>query len=124
MGLRALAEADLEFILEDSEGGFGYPITLTNPDGDSVSVIGFSNDIALLIDPETGTAISGRRASIALRISSLSELPVRVSDRVKKPWLAAFADINGNPYTFKIAETHPDRAIGIVTCMLELYDDC
>jgi len=32
-----------------------------------------------------------------------------------------FDDINGHSHTFKVSEAMPDRAIGIVTCMLETY---
>jgi len=32
-----------------------------------------------------------------------------------------FNDVNGNTYTFKVSESNPDRAIGIITCMLEKY---
>lgn len=126
MGLRQTAEADLSFILEDKVTGFGYDITVTDPLGSSAPLIGFSSDVALTIDPDTGQAVSGRRASVALRISSLItaglELPRAIADSASKPWVVVFTDINGGSYTFKVQESHPDRALGIVTCMLELYE--
>ena len=129
MSLRAVAEADLSGILEDSVTGFGYPITLTSPDKVSKSLKGFSNDIATLIDPETGLAVSGRVASVALRISTLislgfATLPEGIQDATRKPWLVTFDDINGNPFTFKVQAGNPDRTLGIITCMLEIYRDC
>lgn len=126
MGLRETAQMDLGRILEDSTTGFGWSLTVTDPAGTSAALTGFSNDIALSIDPETGQAVSGRRASIALRIAALTAaslgIPRGIADQTSKPWLVAFDDINGNPYTFKVQESHPDRAIGCVTCLLELYE--
>ena len=125
MNLRALAESDLSFIVEDGAAGFGWPITLTDPDGNSGSLTGLSDDIAQVIDPDTGQAVSGRLASIALRISSLLadgfSLPQGISDASQKPWVVEFEDINGTPHKFKVQQSNPDRALGLVTCLLEVY---
>lgn len=126
MSLRETAEADLGLILENDTIGFGWPITVTDPTGTAVPLTGFSNDISELIDPDTGQALSGRLASVALRISSLTaaglSLPEGIADASNKPWLMAFDDINGNPFTFKVQKSNPDRALGIVTCILEIYE--
>lgn len=127
MNLRALAEQDLSFIVEDGDTGFGWPITLTDPSGFSGTgpLTGLSDDIAQVIDPDTGQAVSGRLASIALRISTLYAqgyaLPQGIADASVKPWVVEFEDINGLPYTFMIQQSNPDRALGIVTCLLEAY---
>jgi len=125
MGLREQAEADLGLILEDKDRGFGYDITLTDPAGTVRALTGFSDDIAQIIDPDTGIAVSGRLASVALRTSSIIsaglELPRGIADAGIKPWLVQFNDINGNPFTFKVSQSNPDRALGLVTLMLELY---
>lgn len=125
MGLRQLAETDLGLILEDSTTGFGFSITVTDPSGLTRPLTGFSDDIAQIIDPDTGQAVSGRLASVALRISSLKaeglSLPEGIADATEKPWLIAFDDINGNPFTFKVMQSNPDRTIGLVVCVLELY---
>lgn len=125
MNLRMLAEQDLGRIVEDDATGFGWPITLTDPDGKSESFTGLSDDIAQVIDPETGQAVSGRQASIALRISTLMEqgfgIPKGIADASVKPWVVEFDDINGNPYKFKISESNPDRGLGLITCLLEVY---
>jgi hypothetical protein len=126
VSLRLIAESDLAAILEDSVHGFGWAITLTDPAGASKALTGFSDDIAQLIDPDTGQAVSGRLASAALRISSIyaapaMALPRGIADSASKPWLVAFDDINGLPYTFKVAQSNPDRALGIVTLLLEAY---
>ena len=128
MGLREKAEADLETILEGSLG-FGHPITLTDSDKTTADLTGFSNDIGLLIDPDTGLAVSGRKASIALRISTLiaqgfEDLPKGVQDPTEKPWIVDFNDINGNAFKFKVSSAQPDRGLGVITCILETYEDC
>lgn len=126
MSLRQLAEADLGVILEDGATGFGWPISVTDPDGNVGSLTGFSDDIAQVIDPDTGQAVSGRLASVALRISSLAlaglTLPRGIADTGSKPWVVEFDDINGNAYKFKVAQSNPDRALGLVTLLLELYE--
>lgn len=125
MNLRILAERDLGAILEDSTTGFGWDIILTAPNGARHSFTGFSDDIAQVIDPETGVVVSGRLASVALRISSLQlaglETPRAISDTGSKPWAVEFLDVNGLPHRFKIIQSNPDRALGLVTLILEIY---
>jgi len=125
MSLRATAETDLGRILEDNTRGFGYSITVTDPAGTSAILTGYSNDISQVIDPDTGEAVSGRLASVAMRIALLTAaglgLPVGIANAANKPWQVQFNDINGNAFTFKVSESNPDRALGLVTCLLELY---
>jgi hypothetical protein len=124
MSLREQAAQDLATIVEDLDG-FGWAITITDPAGTSADLTGLSTDVAYSIDPETGQAVSGRTASVAIRIAALSAaglgIPINVAETDRFPWLVQFADINGNPYTFKIIESQPDRAIGLVVCRLEAY---
>ncbi len=126
MGLRQLAEADLGLILEDAVTGFGYSITVTDPSGTVRPLTGFSDDIAQIIDPDTGQAVSGRVASVSLRISSIVAaglaLPRGIADAGIKPWIIEFNDINGNAFKFKVSQSNPDRALGLVTLLLELYE--
>jgi len=125
MGLREQAETDLGFILDGDENGFRWPITVTDPDGVTADLYGFSDDIAQVIDPDTGQAVSGRLASVAIRIGALTaaglSLPVGIVDAGSKPWVMEFNDINGNPFKFKVSQSNPDRALGLVACLLELY---
>lgn len=124
-GLIDIAEADLAVTLEDPVFGFGQDITVTDPDGVTAGLVGFSGDIAQVIDPDTGTAISGRLAHVDLRISSLEAaglgLPKEITKRTEKPWIIDFDDIQGNPYKFKVQQSNPDRTSGMVTCILEAY---
>lgn len=128
MNLRQQAEADLAFILEDNATGFGWPITVTDPNGFTGDgpLTGSSNDISQVVDPETGQVVSGRSASVALRVASIFEagfnsLPTGITDKNSKPWIIAFDDINGNSYTFKVIQSNPDRTLGLITCILEAY---
>jgi len=121
MSLRELAESDLKHILEDTLG-FGWPITVVDPAGLESSYTGYSNDIADLIDPNTGTSVTGRRASVALRISSIvGDLPRGVAAASKKPWLVKFKDVPCNDYQFKVIQSNPDRGLGVITLLLEGY---
>jgi hypothetical protein len=123
VGLREQAEADLGFMLEDTEG-FGWPITITNPAGAEQELTGLSTDVALAIDPETGQAVLGRTASVALRMSTLESglgVPVGISEKGSKPWRVTFDDIGGTAHTFKVTEVRPDRTVGVVTCQLQVY---
>ncbi len=128
MGLREQIENDLEFIIEDKDSGFGWDINITDPSGTSKDLVGFSNDISQVIDPDTGEAVSGRSASVALRISTLItlgflDLPEGIADASKKPWVVKFDDIQGSSYTFKVMKSNPDRGIGTVTLILESYKE-
>lgn len=127
MGLRAEAEAALSFMLEDQDA-WGWPIILTDPAETSKPMTGTSTDIGQVIDPETGMVVSGRLASVALRISTIlslgfTEIPRGIRDESSKPWLVTFDDIGGSSWTFKVIQTAPDRAAGLVICHLELYND-
>lgn len=127
MGLRQLAEQDLSFTLEDSVTGFGWPVTLTDPAGGSSNLTGQSHDISQIIDPETGTAISGRSTAFVLRLSSITEagleMPVGIADPDKMPWLVTFDDINGAPYKFKVEYADPDRTLGTISLILGGWDE-
>lgn len=124
MGLREQAAADALRILED-QCGFGWPITLTNPDGATLRLTGFSNDIGQTIDADTGMLVSGRQASIALPLRRLKgeqwDIPRMIADQSLKPWIVTFDDVVGESRTFKVRETLPDRALGVIVCMLEAY---
>ena len=127
MGLREQAEKDLGFILEDDSAGFPWDITIIDPDGlTSVGLKGFSDDISQLVDPDTGMLVSGRLATVAIRISTLYAqgftLPRAVADHSSNPWVVQFNDINGLAHTFKVRQSDPDRALGLTVCILEGYD--
>jgi hypothetical protein len=118
------AAADLASILGDTVGGFSIPITLTDPEGEETAVVGLATDIGLTIDPDTGQAVVGRKASIALSIRALEEAgldqPRGIAGRTAKPWLATFTLATGAEQTFKISSAMPDK-LGCLICFLEIY---
>jgi hypothetical protein len=127
MGLRATVAADLRAITEDADAGFGWPIRITAPDAEvAVEIVGLSNDISTTIDPDTGQAVTGRAASVAIALATLEavglDVPVGITDGASKPWRVAFDDITGEEHHFKVASSRPDRAAGIVVCLLEFYE--
>jgi hypothetical protein len=121
MGLREQAALDSQAILEDATSGFGWPFTLTSPAGVVTVLVGYTTDVAVTIDPETGQAVSGRKASVAVSIRSLPALPVAVAETAERPWLVRFADIQGVSSTWKVIDALPDRAVGVVVLLLESY---
>ncbi len=134
-GLRNQAKADNKFILEQDVEGFRWLIQITDPAGNTLGdlepfLYGFSNDIAQLIDPDTGQAVSGRFASVALHTQTLldhapfaGKLPINIPEENSDPWIVKFNDINGTPGTFKVQQGNPDGALGMITLLLEIYDD-
>lgn len=124
MSIRKLAEADLALIIEN-ESDFGWPIAVTNPDGDKQDFIGLAGDISQIIDPDTGDPVSGRFVQVSLRISTLLaagfEIPINIIDSASKPWLVEFETINGELLIWKVSASEPDRTLGLVKLILELY---
>lgn len=120
-------EQDLATILENPLD-FGCPVVITDPDGNTNSspIYGNCGDIGQVIDPELGVAVSGRRAYLTLRISTLTAqglgIPVKIADKSKKPWRITFDDVNGQSHTFNVIDSAPDRTIGVVTCELGIYE--
>lgn len=126
-GLRDQAAVDLGVILETDAHGPRWPVEITDPDGLTASIFGLSNDISQLIDPNTGETVTGRLATIAVKLSSLtaagfSALPRAIASQSEKPWRVSFNDITGNAYKFKVREANPDRALGLIVCILEAYE--
>ena len=124
MGLRQQARLDVRTILRDTDG-FAWPVVVTDPDGLSACIKGFSTDIADLIDPETGQAVSGRQAEVSLAMQSLQNVglghPAHIASEDGKPWLIRFDDIEGTSHTFKVMRSAPDRTVGLILCFLEAY---
>ena len=128
MSLRVQAEADLAVTLE-APGDFGEPFTLTDPaDFESATQLyGTVGDIGFLIDPDTGQGVSGRHATLTLRISTILAagypgLPEGIADKALKPWLVEFAGIATPAQKFKVMQSFPDRTLGVVTMSLEFWN--
>lgn len=98
---------------------------LTDPEGNSVPFVGLSNDISAVIDPGTGMVVSGRSATLTLRLTSLISagmpVPRGTHDSSRKPWRVRVADISGVEANFKVVRADPDKTIGVVVLHLEAY---
>ena len=123
MTLRDIATEDLNAIITQD---FGIPIVVIDPAGTRGEVVGYTNDIGQIIDPDTGQMISGRLVSVAISLRSLTAVGLGVPQGIEKaslkPWYVTYQDTDFNQYTFKIMTSNPDRTLGIVTCELELYN--
>jgi len=123
MNLREIATNDLNVIMSID---FGWVITIIDPTDISANITGYSNDISQVIDPDTGQIVSGRLATIAIPLRALANeglsIPENKENSTEKPWRILFKDTDNNDYTFKVIGSNPDRALGIVTCELEIYD--
>ena len=123
MSLRVQAEADLAVTLE-APGDFGFAFTLTDPDGVANAFVGSTGDIGMVIDPDTGMAVSGRLAHVTVRVSSLvtagfPDVPVGIADLLQRPWRVTFLDLAGNSQEWKVQSSMPDRTLGIAVLILE-----
>lgn len=120
MGLREQARLDARAILEDASG-FTWPVTLTSPAGVASSLHGLTTDVGQTIDPETGQAVAGQRASFAVARAALPALPEAIAASNQKPWVVSFADSQGVVSSWKVVEVLPDAALGVVVMILEKY---
>ncbi len=110
-------------VLNDASG-FSVPITVTSPLGVSVELRGLAKDIALSIDPETGVAVSGRKASVSLDLDAVQDafgsIPEGIPDEDGKPWLVTWTPPTGSAQTMKIMDVMPDK-LGVLICFVEAY---
>jgi hypothetical protein len=128
MSLAAQAEADLATVLESSSD-FGVPFTLTDPDefSSAEQLFGRFSDVGQVMDPGTGAMISGRHATLTVRISTLtaagySELPEGIIDESSLPWIVEAAGPSTPLQKYSVAQTFPDRALGVVTMVLAFWN--
>lgn len=119
MNLASLSEADLAITLEDSENGFGWPITLIDGAENEYPVTGKPSDIGFFIDPQSGEGVQGRRAEITVRIKTLTDLGGGFPD---KSWKAQSTDTNGNTWNYTVERNRPDRTLGVYNIFLLIED--
>lgn len=122
MGLREIAAADFAAITGNTNQ-WGMTITLTDPAGVVTPLVGITGDVAGIIDPDTGTAVTGRRTHIAIPIAQLpaGERPRHIPEDDQKPWLVSFARVGGTPIIYVVVGTMPDDTLGSFVCLLERY---
>jgi len=123
MSLKQLARDTLRQILNDQNAAFGAEFVLTAPDGftSALPLVGRTQDIAQMIDPQSGVAVQGRIATVALSLADLTaggyaDMPRGIPETNAKPWLVAF---EGN--TYRVTDSNPDRSLGVLVLHLEFY---
>lgn len=123
MSLLGDASALVKIVLNDLTG-FAVPIQVTSPIGITVTLRGLAKDIALSIDPETGVAVSGRKASVSLDLDAVQDafgaVPEGIPDEDDKPWLVTWTPATGSAQTMKIMDVMPDK-LGVLVCHVEAY---
>jgi len=124
VSLIAQAAADLRSIMADTVGGFSVPVVLVSPSDETLTLNGLANDIGQTFDPETGQAIAGASASVALPMAVIDEAaigrPRGIADKRSLPWRVILTLPSGGEQTFKVSSTMPDN-FGCLVCMLETY---
>jgi hypothetical protein len=125
VNLRDLAALDHIAILTDGDGGFGWPIIVTNPDGLIASTTGFTSDVGEVVDPQSGLEVMGRRVTVQVLPAPLVAaglgVPAVVAETNRKPWTMRFADASGRGRTYKVVTVAPDGVLGSLRCGLEAY---
>jgi hypothetical protein len=124
VSLADIAEADLWNIL--NADGASITLQAPPPDGRTVEFRANTQDISHAIDPQTGMLVSGRTCSVALSKRDLQTAnmePIAVLDnKVSKPWIVRYSEtVSGEVHMFKVKETKPDRTIGALILILEIY---
>lgn len=122
MSLRERARADMERITSDTKG-FGWPIRIISPKGESRMVVGFSGDIGMTIDAGTGLYVTGRKAYCSIAMSQLEGMapPRGIMDPKTPPWIIQFDSVMGKKRTYRVIECMPDEALGLYVCTLEAH---
>lgn len=123
MSLRAQAKLDAESIVRNTSD-FGYDVTLTDPAGATTPLVGLTGDISTVIDPDTGTAVKGRRIHTTLAIADLpaGARPKAQNDDTLKPWLITFKNLVSQvDTTFAIVASDPDDTLGLINFELAVY---
>lgn len=113
-----------EFIIGGS--GFGVDLVISTPDGlTTADVRGLASSHNLNVDPETGLFVNSKNIHFSVPEAELTDLgyPVRVNNEVAiKGHLITFSDSAGISRTFKIDETMPDETLGLIVCVLGVYN--
>lgn len=119
------ARLDLRSFIADGSG-FGVDLIISTPDGiTTAEVRGLASSHNLNVDPETGLFVNTKNIHFSVSESELSDLgyPVRVNNEVAiKDHLITFDDSAGITRTFKIDETMPDETLGLIVCILGVYN--
>ncbi len=128
MSILQLAIDDAGKILTNIKD-FGQYFTLTDPNGFVFPELrGYCNNINLE-SPEiqTDQRISSEIASVVFPMQELiklgSPLPWPVVDDDSLPWVCEFSNATNNAKTFRVMNTLPDNDLGLLTLILERWNN-
>lgn len=116
MNLLDQAEADNEFMLEDTVNGFArsasFQAPTVSPDPAPAPIVVGVQFIrrGFKLNPSTGLPVAGDEAAITARLSRFTVVPT-------DGWTVTVSDSTGTPVTYKIekGKTMQDRTAGRVT---------
>jgi hypothetical protein len=109
MNVRELAEHDLTYTLENTNGS-GSPLVLIAPDSTEFPVTGKTGDIGILFLPDTGEAVRSRSIVCTVRIGTLAELTELVPER---GWRARVKDLRNREISLFVQGNDADRTLGV-----------
>lgn len=123
MNIRTIAENDLNFILEDSENGFGVEFDLIDPDEKIYNLTGSFTDIGFFIDPQTGLGVNGRYSEIVFRISSFV-LQGGTAYPDRDMWTIENVKVNGIKQleNYQPQSVQVDRTLGIIKIIVSMVN--
>jgi len=120
LNLRAQAEADLSFTVEDSVNGGGWNMVLNSPAGVAYPIVGISDNIGRAIDPQTGQIVTGSLVNVTLRLASLttSGVPFGVTNLTAVPWTVTISNLRGTSTKWKVLRSATDETLGVIVLTL------
>lgn len=134
MGLIADSIADAaEFTGNDED--FGIEISLTAPNDETATVKGYATKHHIKLDTNSGQVINSKNASVVISEANIlaanPNYPVRISDSNDRFYqevkminhLVSVADSSGITKNYICSENMADEALGLITLMLEDYDN-
>lgn len=124
MNLLQRAKNDLNKILSSD---FAQEIEIKSPAGIIYNATGNYMQVALDIDPETGTPVSGSRASVSIPLEQFVNLQIEIPKRIlgndQKPWIIKTVDSLGISRSYTVVDSLPDQMIQNLVLILELFED-
>ena len=95
-----------------------------DPSDTVYNIKGFSIDTNVWVDPQTEQLVSKNQVSITINRSELplDNQPEVIHEEDEIPWRVRFPDDLGVEHTYKVFNILPERTLGMLTCLLELYE--
>jgi hypothetical protein len=124
MGLIEKIRSDIQRIVSNPKG-FGQEITLTAPDGTTITLFGLHKKIRFGVDTE-GNIINTKTPTISISDKDLvaANYPYRdSSNEVNLEGHKVVAkDVSGLPCSYIMQSWHPDETVGLIVCYLQDFE--